>query len=431
MEINLHGRHRPRYSPREMNIHSTAEPTHFCPQCGHSMRPDDIECANCARLQGASKSSREWVLTISLALIVPAFAITGVLTRMYHVRQESLAAEWLQDGSRAMQAGNAAQAVAALRTSLAYTPDDPAAELRLADAEMVRGHYAEAQSYLDAVLTADSGNGAANLSRARLAVREQNIPDALRYYHNAFYGEWPENETNRPLQARLELSQFLLEHGKNADAEAELISLAAAAPPNDVDMHLRTGELFFRAGSARHALDEFHSVLQTSPDNVEALKGAGMASLQLGAFSDAERYLAQAGRVAPNNTFIQTLLAETRNVLEANPFVRGLSEDGKQRRAQAAFLTATARLNACAVALRGPLGSSAAGVPDLQTAYARVQAMTPLVTDARTRTHPAEITDVMDLVFDIEKITALKCGPPQGTNLALLRLSQAAHGPGQ
>ena len=388
---------------------------------------------------GAGKSSREWILTISLALIVPAFALTGFLARMYHSREQSLAAEWLAEGSRQIQAGNAEEAVSALRTSLAYAPDDTAAALRLAEAEAAVGHDAEARSYLDAILTTDSGNGEANLARARLAVRAQNIPNALRYYHNAFYGTWPDNETSKPLQARLELSRFLLDRGDKADAEAELISLAAAAPPDDIKTHLRVGELFFQVSSPRNALGEFRLVLETNPENAEALKGAGTACLQLGLFPDAERYLARASRAAPDDAAIQETLKEARNILNADPFLRGLSAEAKQSRALAAFQTAVARLRACAAKLGQPLDSppatSSATPPatatDLQAANARVQAMTPLLAATRMRAHPVQVTDVMELVFDIEKVTALKCGPPEGADLALLRLAQATHGAAQ
>jgi hypothetical protein len=153
--------------------------------------------------------------------------------------------------------------------------------------------------------------------------------------------------------------------------------------------------------------------------------------LQLGSFSEAERYLAQAGRAAPDDTATQETLNEAQNVLEADPFIRGLSEETKQRRAQAAFQTAVARLHACAAMLGQPLDSSSAPATDLQAADARVQAMTPLLADAQMRAHPGQITDVMDLVFDIEKLTVSKCGEPQGTDLALLHLAQAAHGTGQ
>jgi len=54
-----------------------------------------------------------------------------------------------------------------------------------------------------------------------------SIEDATRYYHNAMYGVWSGDLDANRNKARIELIQFLLKQGARAQADSELIALAA------------------------------------------------------------------------------------------------------------------------------------------------------------------------------------------------------------
>jgi Tfp pilus assembly protein PilF len=395
----------------------------YCPQCGNWLAPDEAKCQNCARRQGMSSATREWVLLLTLALLLPAFAVTGLLSRTYHARESAMSQRWFAEGVSDLRDGQASRAVRAFRNSLTYDPADTATQLKLAQALIANGHDTEAQTYLESLLARDAGNGPANLERARLAARESSGKEALRYYHNAIYGDWPPGQAQEPLRVREELCKFLLDRGDLADAEAELISLAAATPPGDSATHLRTGQLFLRAGNASRAMGEFQAVLAIKADDGEALNGAGTAAMSLGMFHMAQRYLLKAGPFAKNNITIQDALKVTQTVMDADPFERDLPKQAVIARTQTAFHAAVSRLRDCMNRSSQPGSNPAAGT-ELQTITTRVTLMTPWTTDVQMRAHPERAADLMGLVFDIEKLTARECGMPTGVNLTLLELAR-------
>ena len=50
-----------------------------------------------------------------------------------------------------------------------------------------------------------------NVELARISARQRNVPDALRYYHNALYGIWTGEDVDRQRQdVRRELIEFLV-----------------------------------------------------------------------------------------------------------------------------------------------------------------------------------------------------------------------------
>ncbi len=73
-------------------------------------------------------------------------------------------------------------------------------------------------------------DGLVNLELARIAVQKEQTEQALRYYHNAIYATWPEDQPDdqegKRREARLELIGFLLRTNARAQAESELIALA-------------------------------------------------------------------------------------------------------------------------------------------------------------------------------------------------------------
>ncbi len=407
-----------------MKTNSPPESGHYCPRCGHFMGVGEKDCANCASRHTELKAPREWVLTLSLALLVPGFLITGGMTRAYHTREATIAAEWFAQGEEEFNTGHFISALVSLRTALAYAPDDAGAQLRLAEALIATGRNAEAQTYLDNVLSSDSGNGPANLERARLAVHTGTTQDVLRYYHNAFYGEWPNDDLQKPLQARMELCKYLLGWHDAANAEAELISLSAATPSSDAAMHSRIGWLFLQNGSAPRALSEFRLALQANPGFPEGLKGAGLASMDLGSYEDARSFLEEAHRVAPDDVSIAKALDEVSVLVDADPLAKGLPDGERLQRARAAFEAATARLQNCAKSLNQPLDAPTPET-DLQTASARVKSLAPLLKKPASAIHMGQIEDLTNVSFDIEKLTAARCGAPMGIDLALLRLAEA------
>ena len=164
--------------------------------------------------------------------------------------EKGFAQEWYTRGEQDLRAGRAEAALADFRTALSYSHDNAQYQLRLAQALMAAGHSrearTEARTYLLNLLEREPGNATVNLELARLAARDHAVPDALRFYHGAIYGEWNDDPVARRRAARLELVEFLLDAGQKDSARAELIALAADLPA-DPALQTKVGTLLAAA----------------------------------------------------------------------------------------------------------------------------------------------------------------------------------------
>lgn len=123
----------------------------------------------------------------------------------------------------------------------------------------------EARAHLLSLWEKEPGDGTLNLELARLAVVWGDTPQAIRYYHAAIYGVWPDNPAEHRLQIRFELSEYLLQHHTvldAKDAQAELVALAAELPPQDAFAQTRLGTLLVQAGLYARALAAFRNALR-------------------------------------------------------------------------------------------------------------------------------------------------------------------------
>lgn len=388
-----------------------------CRRCG-AVWPAADHCPACGARQTSIVHSRETVLFFSAILLAAFFFLTGFVTRAYHQKERELAGKWFARGEQKLKAGRAEAALGDFRNALIYSPDNSQYEFRLALALAASGHDQEARSYLSGLLRKTPGAGPVNLALARLAAHDGSETDALRYYHTAFFGAWPENPVERRLDARLELCRYLAGQNDAQNAEAELVGLAASIPPGDAKLDATAGDLFLQVGDPTRALEEFRRALTAPREQPDAARGAGMAAYQLGDFRSAGQYLDLAHRENRNDAAVAATLAMSRLAFSADPFPRGLSDAERRERVRRAFNRAVARLESCAQA-RGESPSVSPPQTDLQTVLARAKAFRPKLSDDDLRRHPDQMNAAMDFVFDAEKVAAKECGPPQGLDEAL------------
>lgn len=212
------------------------EPERQCPRCGHKIPWGQTQCPFCPGQGGYFRSlRRDTFLLITLVLLVFLFVVTGFTVRIYHDIERGFAEDWYTRGEADLHAGRAEAALADFHTALSYSHDNEQYQLRLAQALMAAGNSrvtrAEARTYLLNLLEHEPGNGTVNLELARLAAHDRAVPDALRFYHGAIYGEWNDDPVVRRRAARLELVEFLLDAGRKNSARAELIAMAAICRP--------------------------------------------------------------------------------------------------------------------------------------------------------------------------------------------------------
>jgi tetratricopeptide (TPR) repeat protein len=376
------------------------------------------ECPRCAGPANSWKIPREGVLLASFVLLVVQFGATGFVSRMFHVKQNELGQEWFARGTADLKAGKASNALQDLRTALIYSPENELYQLRLAEASAAAGHSGEARAYLLNLWNREPGSGEVNLQLARLSAQQDAEEDAIRYYHGAIYGAWPDNPTERQLSVRIEFCKYLLARGATEAAQAELISLASSVPPGDAGLQVQVGNFFLEAQDPRRALAEFRGALVVNKRDSSAMAGAGTAAFRSADYPLAANYLEQAIREDPQNQNAAELLETARTIVNIDPFEVWLP--GNQRRARTIqnFQQALNRLDECARALGASL---AVAVPasELEKAYAEARQMQPRINERMLSQQPDLIQQAMQLVFNIEQISARKCGPPKGQDLAL------------
>ncbi|MGE5205232.1 MAG: tetratricopeptide repeat protein [Chlamydiota bacterium] len=444
----------------------------LCPTCERPLPRTGAVCRYCRDRSPAGLHVRPLFLALVLILAAAFGAATVFANRFYQVKQKQLGQMWFGRGQAALAAAQPQPAIQAFRNALYYSHDDPAYRLRLAEALVAANRIPEAQSYLLTLWQDEPSNSTVNLQLARLAAKQGETQRALRYYHGAIYGLWPDGNVAERQQTRLELIHYLLGLHDSNQADGELIALAPELPRTAL-AHTQVGALFLQAGDQEHALQEFTEALRLNPKQPAALRGAGEAAFQLGRYLQATRYLDRARRAEPLDSKSEKLLATSRLVLEWNPYAKGLNPRQQAARIVQAFTQARRRLNQCAAlrgisltpALQTPAapatpappstpqnnhapglvakilssikpgenGNSLAGPAPGNSNPSAMQQLQQQVTQLRRDMRPNKLErdpqladSAMGLVTQIETVTAQQCGAPKGPDLALLLLAHQA-----
>lgn len=368
--------------------------------------------------------ARDTTLFLSFMLLVLLFVATGFAARAYRGEEAKLAGRWFGRGQTAMAAGRAQEAIQDFRTALVYSrgnvggaDENSDYELSLARALEAAGRVDEARAYLLGLAERTPGSATLNLELAHLAVRKNDVAGAIYYFTGAIYGVWDADPATQRRNARIEFAEFLIAHGRQSEAQAELLALAAALPADSTE-HAHAGTLLLNAGENEQALKEFQLGIEKTPRLPEAEEGAGVASYQLGDYVEAERYLDRASRLAPLDDAAKQMLETSRQVLALDPLAEGLSAAERAERAAGAFEMALARLKSCASSRNENLQAAQPATP-FQQLYAQAQKESILASETALKRHPENMQDAMNLAFQMEAAATGTCGPSSGSDLAL------------
>jgi tetratricopeptide (TPR) repeat protein len=371
-----------------------------------------------------------------LALLATGmFVLTHYVARSFEREQQNQAQFWFEKGQSELNDAQVQDAIHSLRSALAYSRDNFQYRLVLAQALVGDQQLREAESYLLALWSQQPGNGTVNLQLARIAERNGNYEQALRYFHGAVYGVFEQNAEEQRRGARLELVDYLLRVDAVEPAQAELIALAGDLP-RDPALYVRVGNLFQQANEPRRALEQFHAALDIEPRNQEALRGAGESAFELEQYADAQRDLQRAVALGSKDPRTAELLELASLVRQMNPFLPRLSSRERARRVVAAFNQAEQRLEQCATQ-RGeelqpkstaPAAGKQASAPpstvstpsDLQAAYQRLADLKPKMRTSVVVRNMDLADTVLDAAAKAEQVASQLCGAPSGRDEALL-----------
>jgi tetratricopeptide (TPR) repeat protein len=365
---------------------------------------------------------RERVLLACVVLLIALFGFTAFIARQYRRTLHRYADDWFAKGNSSMQAGRNRVAINDFRNALVYKPEDPTFQFHLAQALASAGQEAESHAYLANLLSEDPGSGPINLTLARIAVREKNRSDAMRYYHNAIYGVWESDPLKQRWDVRRELCEYLLDQGDVQEAEPDLIALAQEVPPRDPASQRIAGNLLLRAGLWSRALLQFRAVLANDRRDPDALAGAGRAEFEVGYYADAVNYFNRLPRERRDSPAILPMLQTAQQAQTMNALRPALSASEQARRASKALSVATARILACAMQRGETLSTTASPSGPLQQLYDTAQKNKQLWTARGLSQHSDQIAPVMSLAFQAEAAATKLCGEPQGAEDRALSL---------
>jgi tetratricopeptide (TPR) repeat protein len=377
-----------------------------------------------AKLLGLRLYVKQQPVMLALLAVLGVIFFLGVagLSRAYHAQRKALGSRWFSRGMADLNARRYDIAVTEFRSALLYSRDNYDYQLNLAEALLGLGRTAEVYSYLANLWEEEPENGVVNLELSRIAAQRGQTEQAQRYYHNAIYAVWPDDQEGRRRETRLELIEYLLSINARAQAQAELIALQENLG-EDPAQQKRVGDLFLRAQDYEHALAAYRLCLRSDRRNEGALAGAGWAAFQFGRYPLAERYLQGAVALNPNDTQSAERLRTTQLVLRMDPFRRQISVDGRDKIVVEAFATAGKRLSSCATPKAATASTSSQ--PSLADEWAK---MKPRITQQQLRQNPDLVEQAMDMVFEIERQTSATCGTPTGEDQALLLISKLHEG---
>lgn len=358
------------------------------------------------------------ILALLFALAVVFFLAVTALSHAYNAQQESLGNRWFARGTADLKERHFESAVTEFRAALLYSRDSYAYQLNLAEALVGLKRTAEAYAYFVNLWEREPENGLVNLELARIAAQGGETERALRYYHNAIYATWPGDQEVQRSGTRVELIEYLLSINAKAQAQAELIALAANLE-DDPMQQSRAADLFLQAQDYEHALAEYRLSLKTRPQDPAALAGAGLSAFQLGRYDVAERYLQAAVSANPSDAQSAARLRTATRVMQMDPFRRQISVAQRDQIVLEAFAAAGERLESCPEV--GGLKGASASQPSLSENWAK---MKPRVSEAGLRRDPDLVNAAMDLVFNIERRAGSACSAASETDAALLLIAK-------
>jgi tetratricopeptide (TPR) repeat protein len=380
--------------------------------------------------------------TLALAACILALAAgsTSLLVRGLRHHELRVSQQLLEDGNRAMMAGQYGTAIEDFRAVLGFTPEDLDLRVRLAQALVAAGKLDEAKNDYLALRQAKSDSGPVNLQLARLQAKHGSSSEAELYYRSAIGGSWPSDEIAERQRTRIELVRFLVSHERYSEARSELSALAEN-PSNDLPLLNDTASLLLKVGDPEHALSMYQRVLAIRPDDGAALLGAGEAAYAAGRYSTAQRLLRQFGNSSEQNPEIanrvQQRLRDIDEVLSIIP-APGLRAGERGDRALRVWDTVTRRLASCAGVSLGSMlyARSDKEEPNvsgnLEPAYQKWRDLHQQLKTSHQRWALRNNTElqsqVMLLAYDIEQRTSGSCGAPTGADQALLRIAQHPDG---
>jgi tetratricopeptide (TPR) repeat protein len=278
---------------------------------------------------------------------IAALAATDTfLAKVERTEGQAEARRLLVEGQRLVQRGRDADAINKFRSALSVSRGNQEAQLGLAGALLAVGRLTDAETLLQEMLRRSATDGAANLTMARVMVKEGRSVEATSYYHQSIYGRWSQDARANRVKVRFELIEVLVRQNADREVLAELLPLQDEAP-DDIQTRKRIARVYLSAGSPSRALDLFREILRQQPQDFDAYAGLGEAEFARGNYRIARTDFKVALRLNPADEEIGKRLGVCETVLTLDPTQRGLSTAERYRRGIKLVELALEGMNRC------------------------------------------------------------------------------------
>jgi tetratricopeptide (TPR) repeat protein len=382
---------------------------------------------------------------LSLTLITICIAVlTYFFFHSFAEHRSVIEKRWYERGQIALSAGRPADAVEDFRSALSFSSRNPDYQMALAQALAASGRTVEAAAYFSALHDTEPGDGFLNLQLARLAVRRKNPQQAIEYYQDALNGLWRGQGTERRLQIRLELAQYLISLGRSTQVQGDLLAAEGNSLDNPSAL-FAIANLLRTADDPTDALTAFQRVERhpnATPSQVLAsLDAESQIAASLGQYKRAAqalaRYVAKARQFPTAATSVQKQavdrqLNKYQHMLQLIPFYALPPKQHVERVLLGAEI-AHRRYESCVARLQPKNGSSqnpssaqnlssddAAALSLLGTQWTQMGELTPEAFAGNALLQQS----VTAWTNQSEILTAKLCGPPTGDDALLLQLAQ-------
>ena len=285
---------------------------------------------------------------LSLITVAIMFLLYGADKSLADLETSELRSEALrkyQSGNTHLAEGRAREAISDFTRACALERNNREYEIALAMAQIADKQLAAADETLNDVLQRYSNDSRANLLMARIMVARKQYAEADSYYHRAIYGSWVRDAEHSSVEARLELVNFLSQHGTPKELLADLLPLESEAQTNH-DFARKLPDLFL-AGSVNRAVEAYRSLIRQQPDDVEAYAGSARAELISGNYQAAQLAFTNALRRKPGDATLVQWIAIAGKVMALDPTPRRLPSHEKYRRSMELLASTEDAAKAC------------------------------------------------------------------------------------
>jgi len=346
--------------------------------------------------------------TLAVALLVLMGLLAGFLTRDYDATRERLALGEFRAGANQAEAypGEAAEY---FRAALALDRDNVEARRALAITLLQLGRLGEAETHVIELLQADPIDGEANLLRARIGMRRNQLTDAAIYYPRAIYGRWPDEQAPEHVAAHFEFVELLERTGRRVEARAELLKIDAELPDLP-PLQRELARRFVELGDSAQAADILQRLTKAHPSDASAARALTEALLGTGKFREAREAASHAIAIDPQDQGTRERLTQINEALSLDPTVRGLSASSRLRRSGVLLARVLQDVESC---MAKP--ENAPPAVDWNDLHARAQAALAAIASARDTDALEALTEQrLTVIEELWRLRVSRCGSAEG-----------------